>query len=478
MLLHRKWYLLVPFMLSVVISVVLCYVLPKTYKSTTLILVEQQKVPDAYVKSSVSTDMDERVNTIQQQIMSRTLLRSVIDEFGLYKDKAGRSASDESAEMMRKNIEIKIERGRTNIDAFSISYEGTDPGTVMLVTNKLASLFIEESLKAREEFVEGTSDFLENELNGIKAELEAQEKKIREFKQAHMGDLPEQMAANLRTLDRLQLEQQTMVEAMSRAKERRALLLEKNPNLMQTTADQLRDTPPGQLRLMQLRSELADLQTRFTDKYPDVIRVKKEIADLEVKLKADASQQEKARDPKNKTNVQRKDFVEPDGTASNGVQGQYNLTDMEILHLEERQKQISSQMKEYQARVESEPLREQQMLALMRDYENTKLHYQSLLDKKLNARISENLEKRQKGEQFRILDPADLPKTPYKPDQFRIILLGIVAGLGAGGGAAYLRDMMDVSFRKANEVETILQFPVLVSIPNIGESLKQERKSA
>lgn len=480
---RRKWYILVPFVLSVVFSVVLCYVLPKTYRSTTLILVEQQKVPEAYVQSSVSTSIDERLGTIQQQIMSRSLLKSLIDEFGLYKDDAGKRAPEDFVETMRKHVVVKVERGKRNIDGFSISYEGTDPNTVMLVTNKLASLFIEKSLKAREEFVEGTSIFLDSELSGIKVELEAQENRIRKFKQQYMGELPEQITTNLRTLDRLQLEQQTVNEALSKDKALRADLVDKNSQLVALTPDQvktgaIRDINPVQLRLAQLRADLVDLRTRYTDKFPDVIHVKTEIADLEQRLDADGSETEGPRNGEMKKSGPNKKTGAADATLMNDVQAQFNQLDIEILRLEAKQKQIAAKIKDYEDRVEKAPLHEQQMLSLIRDYGITKQNYQSLLDKKLNAKISENLEKRQKGEQFRILDPADLPKTPFKPDKFRIILMGIAAGLGAGGGAAYLRDMMDVSFKKAEEVETILHFPVLASIPNIGKSLRRERKSA
>ena len=477
--LRRRWYVIVPFFLSVIVSVVLCFVLPKTYKSTTLITIEQQKVPENYVKSTVSTDIDERLGNIEVQVTSRTLLQSVIDEFGLYKGEAKRMTPDEVVDLVRKNVEVKVERGKKDIDAFSISYEGPDPRTVMQVTNKLASLFIEENLKVREEFVEGTSDFLDNELTGIKADLEAQENKIRQFKQQNMGELPEQTSANLRTLDRLQLEQQTVGEALSRAKERRAFLLESNSKRVLSSqdhdaGDRLEALTPAQ-RLVRLKSELADLQTRFTDKYPDVVRVKGEIAELEAGLKASASEAKDSNSGKSKEGGQKDATTEAVAAPADDFQGEYNQTLLDIRRLEDRQKQIAAQMKAYEARVEHAPLREQQMLALMRDYESTKAHYQSLLDKKLNARISENLEKRQKGEQFRILDPATLPTKPYKPDLFRVVLMGLLVGLSSGGGAAFLREVMDNSFKRAEEVETVLGLNVLASIPNIGETSVRPR---
>jgi len=476
-LLRRRWYVIVPFVVSVIASVGLCFVLPKSYRSTTLIMVEQQKVPEDYVKSTVSTDIDARLGTIEQQVTRRSLSQSVINEFGLYKDLAREKSPDELVDYFRKHVQVKVEKGASYVDAFSISFEGSDPKTVMGVTNRLASLIIEENLKAREEFVEGTSNFLDSELNDIKVQLEAQENKIRRFKQEYMGELPEQTTANLRTLDRLQLDQQSVGEALSKAKERRAVLLEASSRPDHATANELKVLSPAQ-RLVQMKNELADLQTRYTNKYPDVIRLKNEIADLEASLKSEASDEKDSNSGKTKGGEPERDAAVYDTIQMNDVPGQLNQSNLEIRRLEERQKRIAEQMKSYEGRVENTPLREQQMLALMRDYESTKQHYQSLLDKKLNAQIAANLEKRQKGEQFRILDPATLPTKPFKPDLFKISLLGLFVGLGSGGGAAYLREMLDSSFKKAEEVESALRLNVLASIPNLGITAKRRRKSA
>ena len=463
-LLQRRGYIIVPFVLSLSASGALLFVLPKVYKSKTTILVEQQKVPEDYVKSSVTASIDQRLSTIQQQIMSGSLLKPIIEEFNLYGMNLDKKNSDALVGIMRKHIEVDINRRGQNIEAFSVSFEGPDPKTVMLVTNKLSSMFIEENLKVREAFVEGTSAFLDNELNMVKAELEIQEDKIREFKQKYIGELSEQTAANLRTLDRFQIERQTIQEALAMTKGRQASLLQQDPNLVPLvmeghSAETGRAMDPVQIRLMQLRTELADLQTRFTDKYPDVIRLKDEIERLE-------------RDPSLVlTEV-------PQLTGTNTLQSQFNQNHFELLGLEKRLKKVSGQTRAYEKRVENAPLREQQMLSIRRDYENTQAHYQSLLDKKLNARIAENLEKRQKGEQFRILDSANLPLKPYKPDVSRILLLGLIAGLGAGGAAVYLREMMDSSFRKAEEVEAMFNLSVLASIPYLNDTLKQGKRTA
>ncbi len=463
----RIWYIIIPIVVSVGAAAALCYFLPKSYRSSTLILVEQQKVPENYVKSSVSSSIEDRLGTIREQIMSRTLLQKVIDEFKLYRDEAQKKTPEEIIEIMRKHLGINIEKGRKNIDAFSISYEGRDPYSVMQVTNKLTSLFIEENLKSREAFVMGTTTFLDNELAGIKAELQKQEASLQEFKKRYMGALPEQMTANLQTLTRLQMDMQATADALARAEERRSALLAGGGTMVDR--DNIIIVDPENARLTQMERELADLKSRFTDKHPEIIQKKNEINELKQGIMAAKAEREKHPAARTSRPVQ--------SPAEAALQGQYEELNIEIGRLKARQKALEKQTAEYQARVENTPAREQQMLAIQRDYENTKSHYQSLLDKKLNARISENLEKRQQGEQFRIMDPANLPVKPFSPDQTKIILFGLLGGLAAGAGLAYLREMADTSFAGPEELEAVLQLPVLAAIPNISMALKKERKA-
>lgn len=463
----RIWYIIIPFTVSVGVAIALCYFLPKSYRSSTMILVEQQKVPENYVKSSVSSSIEDRLGTIREQLLSRTLLQKVIDEFKLYRKEAIDKAPEEIIEMMRKQIEIKVEKGKKNIGAFSISYEGEDPYSVMQVTNKLTSLFIEENLKSREEFVMGTTSFLDNELEGIKAELQKQEASLQEFKKRYMGALPEQMTANLQTLTRLQADMQATTDALARAEERKSAFLAGKGTMV--VRDNIIIADPENTRLTQMEREFADLKSRFTDKHPEVIQKKNEINELKRNIMA--ANAEREQHPSGRSS---RPVLSP---AEVALQNQFEEINLEIGRLKARQKALEMQTAEYQARVENTPAREQQMLAIQRDYENTKGHYQSLLDKKLNARISENLEKRQQGEQFRIMDPANLPIKPYKPDQKKIILFGLLGGLAAGIGLAYLREMVDTSFARPEELEEAFQLPVLAAIPNISIALKKERKA-
>lgn len=237
---RRKWMLIIPMLLGTMIAAFIAYTLPPYYHSSTLILVEQQQVPEGYVIPTDTTPMVQRLNTISQQIMSRTNLEKIITDFNLYKGgakdnplakilgwfgqgKITKPLKEDLIESMKKGIEIKVigGSGGKGGDAFSISYGGENPYITMQVTNALASLFIEENLKIREEYVEGTSEFLVNELGKAKQELEEQEKAIRMFKEKYIGSLPQQLEANLRTLDRLQLELQSVDASLKNAEDRK-----------------------------------------------------------------------------------------------------------------------------------------------------------------------------------------------------------------------------------------------------------------
>lgn len=465
-ILRRKWFIMIPFMVSIIGIILALIIIKPMYRSSTLILVEPQKVPSDYIRPTVTVDIRDRLNTITQQVMSRTRLESIINEFDLYHDQRENYSVEEIVEMARRHIEISV-KGK---DSFTISYSGDNPETVMHVTNRLASLFIEENLKIREQQAEGTTEFLDAQLQNLRSALEQQEARIKAFKEEYMGELPSQLDANLRTLDRLQLSLQTTNDSLKSAEERKILLekhlAEVNPDLITGTGTgSIAPIDPRRTRLASLQAELSQLSTVYTDKYPDVARLKREIAEIEKELK-----ESKTVDKNSKA------ASAPPAFSANPLyttlSNQLVEVNTEIKNLKARQKDILKDISIFQGRVERIPRREQQMAALMRDYENTRANYQNLLNKKLEAQLAENLEKRQKGEQFRILDPANLPAKPYKPDPKKIILMGIVLGVGSGGGLAFLLEYIDASFRKAEDVYAALGLPVLASIPRIRAEMR------
>src|SRR4030067_1319349 len=451
--LRRKWFVIIPVLVSIIGIIVTLLIIPRSYKSTTMILVEHQKVPESYVNPTITADINERLNTITQQVMSRTRLESIINEFGLYNKEKSNIANEELVGMMRGNIEIDIKGGgrgeRTS--AFSISYVGSNPETVMHVTNRLASLFIEENLKVRGQQAEGTTEFLDSQMQGLKAALETHEMQIKLYKEKYMGELPSQTEATLRTLDRLQMERKIINDELSSAEERKNMIesqLAETKSQEITTEKTIKD--PQVRKILELEGELTRLSSSYTDKYPDIVRIKREISEIKAQIKTAKG----AEPEENNINILSKQLVTVNKT---------------IVKLKEEQENIARRVSVLQGRIERIPARELQIAALMRDYENTNKNYQSLLNKKLDAQLAENLEKRQKGEQFKILDPANLPVKPFKPDPNKIILMGIALGDGGGAGLVVLLEVIDASFRKPDDVYAAIGIPVLASLPRISE---------
>jgi polysaccharide chain length determinant protein (PEP-CTERM system associated) len=495
---RQKIWIIFPTIAGIIISGVLILKLPKVYRSSTLILVEGQKVPEDYVKSAVTGSIEGRLSTIKQQIMSRSLLEKIIRKFGLYPEEPNRTVGEEVINKMRQNIEVKT-IGAKSVDAFSLSFQGEDPVMVMKVTNELASLFIEENLKIREQLVEGTTEFLDNELKNLKETLEWQEAQIGEFKRIHMGELPQQLEANLRSLDRIQSDL-VAVQLSKKSAEDRILLLNQSMEMSKKRVEESKRVKEGEgsrnpnpflsqsevrspsqlmLRLMQRKKELADLRAEYKDNYPDVVMLKREVEELEDQValsEMNGLQEEPASDQNPLQKLGMTLNVEAELSHISEVQKQIKAIEIELTNLRDRERELLKQKRAYEQRVESAPAREQELAVLLRDYENTRKNYGTLLDKKLNAKIAENLEKRQKGEQFRILDAANLPEKPFKPEPIRIGFAGIALGFGVGLGLAFIREKLDSSIKKPEEVERITSVPVLASIPDFDEELMITKK--
>lgn len=494
-LVRRKWTFIVSVILGTAIAVTLIFNLSESYRSTTFILVEQQKIPEAYVTPTDSTPFEQRLGTIQQQVMSRTNLEKIITNYSLYKktkegkleDLLGKIRSaigitetepimESIVDRMRDDIEIEVmgekRRGGGGGEAFRISYIGSTPEISMQITNTLASLFIEENLKIKEQYAEGTSEFLIKELEKAKEDLAGQEVAIRRFKERHMGALPEQLDANLRTLDRLQLQLQSASESLRNAQDRKTMLEEQPLGTSPRGMGANKANPYEEL--LSLKNELAALLSVYNDNYPDVIIVKNRIKELKERLSIADSEE----DPDQKEGGRQ---VDTDLLARNS-ESYAALVDVrsQITALKLRGVRISKQIKAHEKRVEDTPANEQALADLTRDYDITLQNYQSLLEKKLNARLAQNLEKRQKGARFRVVDPANLPEKPFKPNKPRILLFGIVGGAGFGVGLVMLLELLNPAFRKPEDFAGVLDQPVLVSIPifavNYGNGFKKKPK--
>jgi len=479
---RRKWAILAPFLVIFVAVTLWGLYLPNLYQSTASILIEPQKVPTEYVRSTVTSDLEARLRTVTQQMSSRTKLMKVIDELDLYPEMvAGNVPSEVLVARMRQNLSIEVPPRRPSADFFQVSFIHGEPNKAMLAVSRLVSLFIEESLHIREQQAHGTTLFIEEELQKLKEILEQQENAIQEYKSAYMGELPDQLEANLRMLDNLNTRLSGNLESQ-RETEDRLMLIEReisrlegemtvaNTIMAENELETVTDTTLNQLLTQRndQRQLVVSLEAQYTDKHPDLIAARKELARLDGRLRTVTENLASSRGEGGSSAVVA--TLPAVSMEMTNLRRQYNEFKPRVSSLKQEEKELRRRIKQYQERVEVAPTREQRLLQLTRDYENTKESYDDLLNKKLEATLSENLESRQQGENFQILDPANFPEKPYLPDRMKIIVLGFMGGLGSGVGLAFLLEILFPVFYSLKQIKKNNEFAIMIGIPFISSS--------
>ncbi len=460
MAIRRKWLILSLMILGVAVGGTMAWLKKDVYRSSTVILVEQQKIHEKYVPSVVGGSAAERVSTITQQVLSRTNLQKVIDEFQLSPDTVKRDGYESIIKGLRRNVKISTKGSRGQLEALTISFAHQDPLTAMKVTSKLASQYIDGNIKMREQFIEGATEFLEQELVVAKAALDEKEQVLSDYKMRYIGELPAQLDTNLRTLDRLQLEKIRIQESLNELNARLELLQQSirdygaNPTLLEGQIIG-RNGDPLVIQLSELKKELKKLTSEFTDAYPDVASLKHQIKSLEEQL---VQRGEPSKEPKSS--------AMPFDPYLTELKDERNDLKLQVAQLRAQLKRTAASMADFEGRIERTPEREQELLGLERNYGNMVDNYQHLHQKQINASISQNLDTRQKGERFRILDPANLPSRPEGLRREFIALVGLGGGTGLGFGLAFLLDLLSPTFRRSDDVEVSLGFPLLATIPS------------
>src|SRR6266540_3633986 len=478
---RRKWLAILIFLVPFTAAVSLALFLPDLYQATATVLVERQLVPENFVQPTLTSALETRLHTISQEILSRSRLEALVNRFGLYPELRKKLSTDEVIESMRRDIKLELKSAdvkgqeRQATVAFAISYRGVDPNTVALVTNTLASFYIEENLKVRQRQAVGTTEFLQVQLDETKKKVDEQEKQVSEFKRRYLGELPQQMDANMATLERLNMQLRMNVDGQTRANERRQLLASQLAE-----AETVGVTGPGGTmaepespsgRLARLKRELPTLLTRFSEKYPDVIQTKAEIAALEKQIderKADAQPEAK------ETKVEAKPAT-PTSPYLMRLREARSEAETESNVLTNEAKRLRSTIGLYQSRVDNVPRREQEYKGVFRDYESTRELYQSLLKRYEDAHLAESMEQRQKGEQFRILDPA-VPPREALAKRYRFIGVALLVSLMLAAGAVALAEQLDTSFHSMDDLRRFSLVPVLASIPPIASEADTARQ--
>jgi polysaccharide chain length determinant protein (PEP-CTERM system associated) len=440
---RRKWLGITVFAATLAISLGVVYSLPAMYRARATVLVDREQVPEAFVRSAVSGEVETRLQRISQEVLSRERLAGLIERFDLYPTLPRPATNEGAIEQMRRDIALEPrvvdQGGRVATVGFGLTYRGTDPQTVADVTNALAGLYVERNSTIRERQASGTASFLKAQLTEMKEKLAEQERRI--------GQAPMPMEAEVAGMERLSMRLRVNSDRQLRAMDRRERLIREAeaPVPGETTTPTTPVETPAS-RLAKLKLELAELRTKYTDKYPDVVRVKGEIAALEQTVASAPPAAAAAPAPR----------AQKDPVAE---------VDAELRMLRDEERSIQRQIASFESRADGAPKRQQEFERQARDYATTKEFYQSLLKRYEDAQIAESMEHGQKSEQFRILDAAVPPKEVLAPNRMRLGALAVALAVGLAALAVMLRERLDSSFHTVDDLREWSRVPLIAGIP-------------
>lgn len=477
----HKWRLIsVSLLLGVSIGLGYYFQMPKIYQSATLLSYESRQINPAKMDPEEGKNrLQESLATLKELVTSRNSLEKVIIQFSLYEEARKNLPIEDVIETMRKDISISpAPKG----DIFSVSYQGAEPQKVMKVANGLASLFIEENLKYREERASETSKYTESELGSSKKVLDEKEQQMRDYKLKNFNEMPEQRQSNLVQLQTL-IQQNQGLQTSIQELERTKVMAQEQMGMQQRLAS-LRysgDAAPNSggrqpesdaERLARLQGRLEELQSKYTEMHPEIRRTKQLIAQLEGKI----SQGHGATPQKTAPSSAGRAAIAA-SLENQRLQTQLKQIDMNISQLRTAQTAIPEQIAKYQRWIEAAPIREAEWNGLTRDYSELRRHYDQLVAQNLQAQSAETLERNQKGSKFKIVDSARLPEKPFKPNFLKILMIAVAGSLALSLGAILVGDFVDTSFKDAGDLEDYLGVPVICAVPFIEKSL-ETRKDA
>jgi polysaccharide chain length determinant protein (PEP-CTERM system associated) len=467
---RRKWWFIVPVVISILIGSLLVWKLPRIYQSTAVVAVSSPRVTPNLVSGATDVDRSERMRALSQQLLSRPVLERVVREEHL--DAQG--STDRAVNGLRASIGVAMSEGLTpgsttsnltpeakaQLDSYQLIYQDDTPESSQRVLNRLASVFVDENNKMRASRAEDTTAFIEMQLESSRVRLTDVEARLRTAKESYMGRLPEQTNANLQMVAALQRQLESNATAM-RGEQDRLSLIERQMQAIEQGIDvgPVGGAAPGmsvQARVVALRNELAAAQLNYTDKHPEVMRLKDELATAEQAASAERTRPLSDRMTVLQANPEYKQLVKDRET-----------TKMRLAELQRQQANANNEIRGYQSRVEAAPRVEQELASLQREYDLERKAYGDLVEKRQTAALQEDLQMRQGGEQFSVLVPANYPTEPFAPKPLRVMLMAIAAGFILGAGGVVGREYLDRSVHDARGLRDEFELPVLAEIPRI-----------
>jgi polysaccharide chain length determinant protein (PEP-CTERM system associated) len=449
------------------------WVLPPRFKSSTSILVQEPNLPKNLGDVAVDQDqLQARLQTMQQEILSRTRLLMIIDGMHLYDDGRKPMTDDDKVSTMRTAIDIDLVRDTHNgVTGFKITYSSDNARVAQAVTGQLAELFINENQRTQLQQSADTTRFLKTQLEEARQALADQEAKVKNFQAAHIGALPDQAQPNLAILGGLQGQLNSEQDALNNATQQRALheteiqQLRSNPAVAVHSGDVLDPNSPQafDMQLAKLNDQLSDLTSRYTDSYPDVVKLKSRIAQVELERKQALANQKV------------KEYANPDSLTLAQLQAQLQEDNVEIQNRQKAMTSLQAKIGEYEARINAEPASAQGLADLNRGYEQSQANYNDLLKKMEESQMATNMEQMQQGERFQLLDPPSLPSKPDFPNRLLFCGIGLAAGLAFGVGTVAVFEFMDDRLHNESEISELLPVPVICEIPEVTNPVDEQQ---
>ena len=484
---RRRWLIVGGLVLGAYGALVVSSQLQDSFQSEMLIQVIPQRVPDSYVQSTVTMRTEERLNSLSQQVLSRTALESLINEMNLYQERRAHLPMEDVVDLMRSDVRVEpvisTVRSSREADAFYVRFTYTDRDVATGVTERLGGLFIDLNAKDRGQLAQATNDFLESQLAETRQQLEAQEQRLEEFRQRNAGRLPTQLESNMQSIQNTQLSIQALVESLARDRDRK-LMLERlyHDAELELTAVPPAATPvpvapekpidgstpvalaPAQ-QLAVAQETLSRNLLRLKPEHPDIVRSKRIIGELEARVAREAAAPKPAADTLAAVQVPPSPEVAARRERLRQSRAEVDSLERQIAFKEAEEKRLRDTLAVYTRRIEEIPGVESEWVALTRDYKTQQAAYENLLAKSEQSRVAVELERRQIGEQFRVLDPARPPVRPTGVNRKLLNAMGAVVGLMLGVALAALLEFRDRTFHSIQDVQDVLQLPIIAHVP-------------
>lgn len=481
LLLRRKWVIICVTFALALLTAVGAHYWPDSYKADSVIVVDPGKVPQTYVRSTATIPAADRLALLQAQILSDTRLSQIIDEMNLYSDLKNKTTPDQILLQMRKDIEVQpvafenlqkvANPMRAGLEAFTVSFVSRNPSTAAQVSNRLASLFIQENMKARQDEVMGTAEFFDRELAKAKEDLQVKGKRLEMLRARYAAVLPESQNAHVQAISSLQMELSSEMDAITKDQQQKAALqgqLAESPTIVDLDAQATggaNTVSPEQMQIARLQSAIDRLRSRYGPNYPDVLRLEEAIKELKAQVK-----------PAQKAAAPTTPQAAPVGHHNPVLESQIAGLDQDLQKHEERERELQSQIAFHQSKLQAAPAGQQELAEAEREYDNAEGNYKDIQARKFAADMSSEVEIRQKGERFVIVQSAQPPTRPYSPNRLLIDGMALPAGLGIAMFLAIVLEVIDGTLKTEREVKSTVQAPIVAEIPWLPTPLDTRRQ--